>query len=103
MARRVLPALAASACLAVFACGERPTPPAAPATSASTSSPDPQAEPRTKKDCDYCSLQSYRGEVRCMDAQDGPCGDERVGSCMHYTPCEARCCADAGAGRAASH
>jgi len=69
----------------------KPAEPAAPAPAAEP------PEPPMKKDCAYCVMATHRGERRCMDVQDGPCGNERVGSCMHVNAyCAAACCADAG-------
>lgn len=83
---------AAAVWLCAFGCAGK----AAPAEVTSPASAEPP-EPPTKKDCGYCVMATHRGELRCLDAQDGPCGDARVGSCMHVNAyCAAACCADAG-------
>ncbi len=80
--------------LAGGGCGREAAPAQPPAAQA-----EPPAEKPvpTKTDCSYCSMAKYGGETRCMDLQDGPCGNERVGSCMHLNAyCASSCCADAG-------
>ena len=75
-----------------LACGKP-----APADAPPTEQPARAAPLPTKGDCTYCAMSAYRGEPRCMDVQDGPCGDSRVGSCTHANAfCAHACCADAG-------
>jgi hypothetical protein len=70
--------------LAAVACASKgATPPAA----------TPEEKPEQKVGCDGCTQRVVRGEPKCAEAYDGPCHNERVGSCMHFAICEARCCA----------
>jgi hypothetical protein len=42
--------------------------------------------------CQGCARSGPPGERRCESAEDGPCGDRSVGSCMTYRACAPRCC-----------